>query len=231
MAAQTPNMADIGDGCSNINTSNVPSNQKQNNKTTTTNVPPNQTQNNNDSNNWIRNLSKTPLTQAQEQVLSHGPNLAIVAKEPPIGEYVAQVEKVCQQLKQGEVEELRGEIKSILKKILPPKSNITKEEAKAIQELKKDTDRIILTTDKEVSMVVIDKEEYIKKSEELLSQSSYKVLPSDPTTKHKNKPISLLKTIKAEGGINDTTYRRLYPTGQDPPNIMVCQKYIKKGCH
>ena len=175
-----------GNGHSNINTSNVPSNEKQNNnKTTTTNVPPNQVQNNNDSNNWVRNLSKILLAQAQEQVLSHGPNFAIVAKEPPIGEYIAQVEKVCQQLKQGEAENQRGEIKSILKKIYPPKSNVTKEEAKAIQELKKDTDRIILTADKGVSMVVMDKEEYIKNSEELSSQSSCKVLPSDPTKKHK----------------------------------------------
>ena len=137
--------------------------------------------------------------------------------------------KVCQQLKQGEVEELRGEIKSILKKIYPPKSNITREEAKAIQELKKDTDRIILTIDKGVSMVVMDKEEYIKKSEELLSQASYKVLPSDPTTKHKNKLISLLKTIKAERGINDTTYRRLYPTGAGSLKYYGLPKVHKEG--
>ena len=74
-----------GDGHSNINTFNVPSDQKQNNnKISTTNVPPDQTQNNNDSNNWVRNVSKTLHTKAKEQVLSHGPNFAIVAKEPPI---------------------------------------------------------------------------------------------------------------------------------------------------
>ena len=38
-----------------------------------------------------------------------------------------------------------------------------KEEAKAIQELKRDKERVILTADKGVSMVVMDKEEYIKK--------------------------------------------------------------------
>ena len=204
--------------------------RQYNNNTTTTNVPPNQTPNNNDSNNWVRNLSKALLTQDQEQVLSHGPNFAIVTKEPPIGEYVAQVEKVCQQIKQEEVEELKGEIKSILKKINPPKSNITKEEAKAIQQLKKDADRVILTTDKGVSMVVMETEEYIKKCEELLSQSSYKVLPSDPTTKHKNKLISLLKTIKAEvGGLMTPPIEGFTLQEQEPPNIMVCQKYIRKG--
>ena len=177
----------------------------------------------------MRNLSKTPLTKAQEQVLAHGPNFSVVAKEPPIGEYVAQVEKVCQQLKQGEAEELRGEIKSMLKKIHPPKSNITKEETNAIKELKKDKDRIILTMDKRVSMVVMDREDYIKKSEELLSQSSYKVLPSDPTMKNKNKLISLLQTIKAEGEINDSTYRRLYPTGAGSPKYYGLPKIHKEG--
>ena len=69
------------------------------------------------------------------------------------------------------VEELRGETKQIFKNIQPPKPNITKEEAKAIQDLKRDKERIVLTTDKGVSMVVMDKEDYIKKSEELLPPS------------------------------------------------------------
>ena len=58
-------------------------------------------------------------------------------------------------------------------------------------------------------MVVLDTEDYIKKSEELLNQTTYKLLSSDPTTKHKNRLISILKSIKAEGGIDNTTYKRL----------------------
>ena len=73
-----------------------------------------------ENNTWVRNLSKTPLTNAQEKVLARGPNFAIVPKEPPVIEYVAAIEKACQQLKQGEAEELRGEIKSTIKKIHPP---------------------------------------------------------------------------------------------------------------
>ena len=73
----------------------------------------------NKANIWVRNLSKTPLTNAQEKVLDRGPNFAIVPKVPPVIEYVVAIEKACQQLKQGEVEELRGEIKSIIKKYTP----------------------------------------------------------------------------------------------------------------
>ena len=82
------------------------------------------------------------------------------------------MEKECQQLKQGEAEELIGEIKRVLKNTQPPKPNISKEDAKAMEELKRDNTRMILTVDKRVSMVVMDKEEYIQKSEELLSQST-----------------------------------------------------------
>ena len=104
-----------------------------------------------------------------------------------------------------------------------------KEEAKAIQELKRDKERVILTANKGVSMVVMDKEEYIKKSEEPLHQPTYKELPSDPTTKHKNMLISILKTIKSEGGIDNTTYKRLYSTGAGSPKYYGLPKTHKTG--
>ena len=68
---------------------------------------------------------------------------------------------------------------------------------------------MVLTVDKGVSMVVMDREEYIQKSEELLHQPNYKILQADPTNKYKNKLISLLNSIKAEGGIDENTYKRL----------------------
>ena len=83
--------------------------------------------------------------------------------------------------------------------------------------MKKDNTMMVLTADKGVSMVVVDREGYIQKSEELLHQQNYKILQSDPTNKYKNKLISLLKSIKAEGGMDDNTYRRLYLTGTVPP--------------
>ena len=80
-------------------------------------------------------------------------------------------------------------------------------------------------------MLVMDGEEYIKKAEELLSQSTYKSIPTDPTTKYKNKLINLLTTIKAEGGITEVIYRRLCPTGAGFLKSMGYLKYTKKGCH
>ena len=171
-----------------------------------------ETQNKN-KNNWVRNLSKMLLTDAEERLLAHGPNFSIVPKEPPILEYITAIEKSCSQLQRGKVEELRGEIKRILKKISnsrPYKSNITKEEQQAIRKLKKNENRMVLTADKGVSLVVIDKEDYT---------TNYKKINSDPTTKHKNKLIGLLKTIKTQGGMNDNLYKRLYHTGANAPKF------------
>ena len=72
------------------------------------------------------NLSDTPLTKAQTRLLAHGPKFAIIPTHPPKEEYVASIEYVCQKLNEGKAEELRVEIKNILKKNQPNKSNITK---------------------------------------------------------------------------------------------------------
>ena len=86
-----------------------------------------------------------------------------------------------------------------------------------------------LTADKGVSPVVLNKEDYVKKAEELLNEPTYRTIPSDPTTKYKNKLVDLLKIIKAEGGISDAAYRRLYPTGAGFPKFYGLPKRHKEG--
>ena len=54
-------------------------------------------------------------------------------------------------------------------------------------------------------------------------------MTTDPTNKYKNKLINLLKTIKAEGGIDNNTYKRLYPTGEVPPKYYGLPKIHKQG--
>ena len=76
-------------------------------------------------------------------------------------------------------------------------------------------------------MVILDKTEYNKKAEELLNTGTYKKIPEDPTKKQKNKLISILKNIKAEGGLNEETYRRLYPTAAVPSKFYGLPKIHK----
>ena len=184
---------------------------------------------NNLKNKWVVNMSNKPLMETQEKLLTHWPNFAITPRCPPIGGYIAAVEQTCQNLAQGEAEVLRAEVKAVLKKIQPPKPNITKEEENALNELKKDTNRVILTADKGTCLVVMDKEEYISKANGLLKEETYRIIPEDSTNKQKNKPIQLLKKIKTEGGINEENYKKMYPTGATIPKFYGLPKVHKAG--
>ena len=80
-------------------------------------------------------------------------------------------------------------------------------------------------------MVVMDKKEYIQKAKELLGeqQQTYKTIPADPPNCQKNRLINLLKTIKAEGGIQDHVYQKMYPTAAEPPIFHGLPKIHKTG--
>ena len=88
---------------------------------------------------------------------------------------------------------------------------------------------MVLTADKGVSLVVMDTADYKKKAEDLLQQPTYQPIPTDPTTKCKNKLISMLKSIKAEGGISEAVYKKLYPTGAGSPKFYGLPKIHKEG--
>ena len=78
-----------------------------------------------------------------------------------------------------------------------PQTNITKEEAKALKELTLDKDRVILTVDKWMPMVVINTG-YINKAMDFLTErATYRPLTADPPTKIK-KIINMFRTVKAE---------------------------------
>ena len=77
--------------------------------------------------------------------------------------------------------------------------------------------------------MVLEKEEYIKKAEELLKEKTYKIIPTDPTNRQKNKLIQILKKIKEEGGISEATYKKVYPTGAGIPKFYGLPKIHKAG--
>ena len=55
---------------------------------------------------WVINLSSTPLTQEQESLLTHGPNLVVTPQKPLYGEYITPIETAFQCLDTNTVKEL-----------------------------------------------------------------------------------------------------------------------------
>ena len=77
--------------------------------------------------------------------------------------------------------ELKAETSIVLTCDYHLQHNITREEARALKELKQDM-MVILTADKGMTMVVLDKEGHINKVEGLLAQrDTYRPLEADPT--------------------------------------------------
>ena len=77
-----------------------------------------------------------------------------------------------------------------------PKPNLTKQESIGLAQLKKDKKRVVLTADKGVAMVVMDKEDYIKMAESLIVQLAYRTIDRDRTSKIKAKLVTTLRKSK-----------------------------------
>ena len=75
----------------------------------------------------------------------------------------------------------------------------------------------------------MEKNGYIKKAEELFNTDTYKKIPEDPTNKQKNRLIDILKNITTGGGLNEETYRRLYPIGAVSSKFYGLPKVHKPG--
>ena len=136
-----------------------------------------------DNSKWEINLSKSRLIEAQESVLAKGPNYALTPIHIPNVEYITAIELVCPKLKEEEAMELRADVNSLLRKAKVPKTNLTKQERIGLSQLKKDKERVILTADKGVAMVIMDREDYNNKAQELLKSPAYRSLPKTPPTK------------------------------------------------
>ena len=75
----------------------------------------------------------------------------------------------------------------------------------------------------------MDKPDYNTKAQELLNdKKTYKEINTDPTNKLKTKLISLLKKIKAEGGIQEQLYKKMYLTGAVAPKFYGLPKIHKR---
>ena len=135
-------------------------------------------------------------------------------------DYITAIESVCAKLKEEDTMELRADINSLLRKAKVPKDNLTKQERIGLSQLKKDKDRVILTVDKGVAMVVMDREDYNNKAQELLNSPAYRSLPRDPTNKIKAQLITKLRKIKKDSNLDEGTYRAMYPTGCVLPKFL-----------
>ena len=157
-----------------------------------------------------------PLTEAQESLLARGPIFFIVLRYPPRKPTLQQLKRFAWSSPQ-DTEELWTETSRVIKRSCPLPSQTSAMETRVIKVLKEDRYRVILTADKRVAMVVMDKK-YIDRAHHLLPDlKTYRTLNKDPINKLKNKLAPTLRDIKTQGGHSDHKYKRLYATSAVPP--------------
>ena len=112
----------------------------------------------------------------------------------PLTEYIAVTKRICDELvhiPQGRNVQKGTRKPEILQHYKNKKGhtrNITKEEWEAIKTLREDASCMVLTSDKEVALVVMDKSQYIDKCIALLNDTkAYK--PCRDTTKKLHRDI------------------------------------------
>ena len=77
--------------------------------------------------------------------------------------------------------------------------------------------------------MTLDKAEYNNKAQDFLQdEKTHKEISTGSTIKLKHKLINLLKKIKADWGINDQLYRKMYPTGAVAPKFYRLPKVHKR---
>ena len=92
----------------------------------------------------------------------------------------------------------------------PVHTNITKSEHLAVENLRKDKDCIIVTADRGVALVVMDKTEYITKCEALLQDNMvYQHLSKNISPTIHKKFVKILQDYKNNNFISETEYTQL----------------------
>ena len=100
----------------------------------------------------------------------------------------------------------------------PILTNTTKAEHLALENLRKDKDCIIITVDKGVDLIVIDKTEYITICEDLLQDNSVcQHLSKDTNPNIHRELIKILQDYNNNNFISETEYILLKPPGSNSP--------------
>ena len=167
---------------------------------------------------WVVNLKDRSLSKPQEDVLRLGLNFAPAPTKLPLVGTIAAVEEGARQLGE-DAEDLRGRVCGILRHAKPPKDNLTKEQRKALKELRSLEDEVILPADKGNATVVMTRGDYDSKMRGMLDTTTYRRLKKDPTATQEAKLSQRLKGLEKDGELSGRLYHQLRPTGSQPPRI------------
>ena len=106
--------------------------------------------------------------------------MPLLPNTPPIEAYITSTEQAANKLPSQEADELRSDVNRILKQLQQhnKQCNLNPSQCRALTELKQDNSRVVVTADKGMAMVIMDKQDYIN------TTSRHQHLQSSPQRPH-----------------------------------------------
>ena len=190
---------------------------------------------------WVINLASKDLSPGEVKLLQRGPKFTVSTPKVPVTEYIAVTKQICDRLGENtdgvDCSEYYQKTKDLLqdyKGKCASHPNISKMEREAIKTLKEDNTHVVLTADKGVAMVVMDKSSYVDKCMVLLQDTNVYQPCRDLTGKIHRQVQATLHKLKGKHGKDHQWVQLQYkhcspqviPVHQQ--DFMVYQKYIRQ---
>jgi len=164
----------------------------------------------------VLNLSEKELPPHHKDLLNLGPQFVPTSKRIPYMDIITSTEaaalKITYENKKDETkaQTLRQDVLRAIKMTKTPKTNMTKENWKAIKEIKADSDTSIYPYDKGAGLVRIDTISAKERIREQIGNTT--IIQEDPTTKITRKVQTVLPKLKKLNRFTQSEYKKLYPT-------------------
>ena len=116
-----------------------------------------------DKKKWVINMSSRQLNHIKTDLIAKGLNFSITSKTLPKKDIRATIEDAVKDLEKEEADTIRVKISITLQSFKPSKDNLSKDEPKALKELKSDTSIANLPAEIGRPIVIPNREDYLKK--------------------------------------------------------------------
>ena len=111
------------------------------------------------------------------------------------------------------------------------KNMLSKDEWKALTDLRKDDSIIITKPDKGNGVVIISRLDYLNKMKHLISDTTkFKELQHNPTKSREESLSTYLRKLRKDRIIDDATFYKVLPSGSSPGVLYGLPKVHKTGC-
>ena len=177
----------------------------------------------------VRNLSKRPLSPEETSVLALGLNFSITPRSLPFVDVITALEDTATQLPQKEAEEFRVQTRRCIERTKVPKSNLNRDMRSALRNLRHDDSIVILPADKGNVTVVMNKDDYKEKMQEVLQEGEYRIVVADPTARVEKSMNDELRHLFQSGEINKIGYDQLRTTHSVAPQLYGLPKIHKEN--